>query len=244
MVTPLLPGISYARANMTPLPDWAADMVMQYLAQAGLDRVQVNSTMRSPEDQARVMYNNELAGKKLNYGPPGQYVLAAFYEGGTPESIQAEMTRRIREYTARGVVVSYHCEGPPQYTAADLEASSVGGVGSAEYQAFIDVLYAAMKRGELKELMAPTPAGHGLKYDPAIHLVMVQGTVARLETATENLVTGGDAASYEGESDESGVDVPVLSPVSRAVKESTGISLWAWGLLGFGGYLWYRFKKK
>lgn len=221
------PGVNYG-GSIRQMPAWAESMLMSYLAEAGLDRVWVNSTMRTPEEQASAMYDNEMNGKHIEYATPGAKVLSMVQVmyGADRSSVVAAMAGLIRDFTSKGVVVSYHCDGPEGFTAADLEPTSVGGVGSGSYNALMGALRSAKNRGELKELLSPDVGKGNRGYDPAIHVVLVQGSVAQAEAALENAVTGGDAAAYEGD------DAP-----------PGGIPTWAW-LLGGVGAVWYFLKRR
>ena len=196
------------------MPAWAEGMLATYMSTAGLDRVFVNSTMRTAEEQASAMYNNEMNGNHIEYGDAGNKVLAqiALLPGFPPTTIIAAMAARMRELGDQGKLVSYHCDtAPAGFTAADISPDSVGGVGSATYNAFLSVLKGAKNRGELKELLSPDVGVGNRGYDPAIHAVFIQGASQRVEAAIENAATGGTSASFEGDSLEVG-----------------GIPAWAW----------------
>lgn len=209
-------GVVIDRApSARPLPPWATEMLAGYLLSSGLPGCRINSTSRTPEEQASAMFDNESTGRHIEYGAPGRAVIDLYWnmQGSAPQDIKAAMAAKIREFTDRGVVVSYHCEGPPQYAAADIDPSSVGGVGSASYEVFLGTLRAARNAGQLAELMSPDVGVGNLGYDPAIHVVFVETAAARWEAAVENAASGGRASMFQGES------------------APAGIPLWAW----FGG---------
>jgi len=220
-------GINY-RGGVRQMPLWAEEMLASYLSQAGLDRVLINSTMRTAEEQAAAMYNNYMAGKNIDYGAAGKRVMQqiALLPGQPASVIQAAMAAEIRTLGSQGQLVSYHCDTAPTWaTAADLDPGSVGGVGSSTYNAFLSVLHGAKTRGELKELLSPDVGVGNRGYDPAIHVVFLQGTLQRAEAAAENALTGGVASSYEGD------DAPA------------GIPMWAW--VGGGALaVWAFFGRK
>ena len=190
------------------MPAWAESMLASYLSQAGLDRVFINSTMRTAEEQAAAMYNNEMRGNRISYGSAGRSVIAQMdlLPGFPAATVIAAMASRLRELEAQGQLVSYHCDTAPRgFTAADMDPGSVGGVGSPSYNAFLRVLRSAKNRGELKELLSPD-AGT----DPAIHVVFIEGTLARAQAATENALSVGVSSSFEGQDSPGGLPVWAL----------------------------------
>lgn len=202
-------GINY-RGGARQMPAWAEGMLARYLSDAGLDRVFVNSTMRTAEEQAAAMYNNVINGTPISYGSVGQQVLRqiALLPGQAPATIKAAMAAEIRRLGDEGQLISYHCDtAPPWSTAADLAPDSVGGVGSPSYVRLMSVLRSAVNRGELKELLSPDPGVGNRGYDPAIHVVFIQGTMQRAEAAAENIATAGTASSFEGDAAPAGVPV-------------------------------------
>lgn len=227
MPTAPKPGINYNKTSsgtdIPHLPDWAEKMLSAYLKQAGLDRCFINSTTRTVESQVGAMYDNEKAGNHIKYGKPGQAIISLINQMGftRPKSeVVAAAAKLMRQQFAANGSVSYHVAEfkPDGFEAADISPVSV----QAKYSKLLEVLDAAKKRGELKELIYPPN-------DPALHVVFVRDKSSQVIAATEHVVTGGNSATYEGGADE--------SDHAKAVAALGGGGLLM--LLGGAGLVWW-----
>lgn len=216
------PGINYG-PNVPRLPGWAEAMLTGYLTEAGTDRCYINSTTRTVDQQVSAMYDNEKAGNHIRYASGGMQVIALINQMGfalPKQQVVAAGAALMRRLIAEKKMASYHVAEacPPGLAAADISPRSV----QSRYSRIIDVLTAAKKRGEIKELIYPPG-------DPALHVVFVQSKAKQILTAAEHLATGGDSATYEGEDDHDDAEV--------------GGGAVAATLIG-GGLLWYYLRKK
>jgi len=110
--------VKYGSSVTTILPDSAARVLVDILDGAGIDSVVVTSTTRSPEQQAKAMYENlacfgVTAQRKL-YKDAGNQVIDVYENqsslGQTAAQVIAEMARKIREVGPDKV--SAHCADP------------------------------------------------------------------------------------------------------------------------------------
>ena len=207
-------------SRVPALPDWADEMLRGFMDEAGVASARVNSTVRSIESQVSAMYDNERNGKRIRYGKVGRQVVDLIQQMGfnVPKAGVVEAGVAVaRDLVAKGAIFSYHVEGgfPDGYAAADLQPDSID---RSRYLAFIDVLTKAKSAGKLKELILPPE-------DPAVHVVLVRDKSRQAVAAVQNLATGGDAASYEGEDDEA---VPYMATGTFLLLVGAGVGGWFW----------------
>lgn len=154
--------ISYdATADATVVKDTAATVIKELLVTAGETGCTISSTARSPEDQARAMYNNlESVGvdaqKKL-YAAAGDKVIDVYVASKaakkSADEIKADMTDKINELGPS--TVSNHCADPNTLCVVDVKPSSI-----TNKDKFIKAVEAEKRVS--KFLQPPT--------DPAYHL--------------------------------------------------------------------------
>jgi RHS repeat-associated protein len=95
------------------------NMIINHLDAA---RLTITSTGRTPEQQARIMYENLQAGKSSTYKAPGKQVIQVYHQmkkqGATEEQIKAAMVKKINEVGPQNV--SAHTANPQQVNAIDF----------------------------------------------------------------------------------------------------------------------------
>ncbi len=118
-------------ADRNGISDHSIDVLKNIAKEAGETSIIVTSTTRSPEDQARIMYNNcETHGadsQKNLYGPSGDKVVEEYEKAqednkGREETIEA-MKDKINEVGPQNV--SRHCGDPTEKNVVDVAPSSV-----------------------------------------------------------------------------------------------------------------------
>lgn len=124
------------------------DLLKDALRTAGQSTATVTSTARSPEDQARAMFNNlvkspgpltaNIAEQKTVYAAPGDAVISVFAtQAGTKtlEEVVADATAikaaMLAEVNSQGPSsVSKHCANPAVVSVTDVAKSSFGSNGA------------------------------------------------------------------------------------------------------------------
>lgn len=143
----------------------AEQVIKELVAKAGDHSCLITSTARSPEDQARVMYNNlesyGVAAQKALYAAAGDQVIdvysASKQANKTPVQIKADMTAKINELGPSNV--SHHCADPASLCVVDIDPGSL-----AHGAAFVQAVKAD---GRVSKLIEPPD-------DPAYHLELPQ----------------------------------------------------------------------
>jgi len=156
-------GPNAKSADVSP---FTLSVLRDIMAAAGVAQLTITSTQRSPQDQARVMYDNivrdGVAKQKALYKPAGQSVIDAYVAaknaGKSPDDIKAAMVARILEIGPEKV--SRHAADPKVLNVFDVSPASV-----AHQTAFV-----AAARGDARVAKVLTPAEN----DPAFHLEIPQ----------------------------------------------------------------------
>jgi len=154
--------------NVLPRPTaYTEEVVRGAMALAGVTSVKISSTLRTIQDQARIMYTNcsgypnaenvnQLRSMRgWGYSAPGQAVEAIFFKMGGPNNkdqdkkmaIRAAMEAKIYEFAGQGVRVSLHCVPAEAYALRniiDIPYSSVVDK-KAEFQAALVSMSAKVK---------------------------------------------------------------------------------------------------
>ncbi len=153
-----------SRANSSALTDYSRSVISDVANQADVSSMQISSTSRSPEDQARVMYENLMAGTASVYKAPGQAVIATFENardaGLSAEQTKALMASQIRDFIDQGIFVSNHLGDPSVRNVFDVAPSSVSNPATFEA--------AARANPSVTKFLSPT------NNDPAFHFEIVQ----------------------------------------------------------------------
>lgn len=143
----------------------------------GMNQIVVTSTLRTPEEQARAMYNNISNGKVIRYAPPGAEVTKICQEGlrkrlGRNQIIK-NMVAKILEYDRKGLRVSLHCVSSDSYAKMniiDLGINSNGFNSTSRQRKFQAVCEQAKKEGKISRILSPLTN----KGEPAFHLEIPQ----------------------------------------------------------------------
>jgi hypothetical protein len=153
-------------AKSADVSDFTLTVLRDIMRAAGVPKLTITSTQRSPQDQARVMFDNiereGVARQKRLYKPAGQSVIDAYVTakdaGKTPDDIKAAMVARILEIGPEKV--SRHAADPRVLNVFDISPASV-----AHQTEFI-----AAARQDNRVAKVLTPADN----DPAFHLEIPQ----------------------------------------------------------------------
>ena len=158
-----------SNANQSVVTDHTIDVLTDILNEAGLNSCLITSTSRTPDDQARAMYNNieatGAAAQKALYASPGDAVINVYVtekaRGKTATEIKAAMRAKI---VALGPSrVSRHCGDPKKLNVIDVAPSSI-----ADKPSFEDAIEAAKSNGKIRQYFMPRDG------DPAYHLEIPQ----------------------------------------------------------------------
>ena len=152
-------------ADNAPQVSEYSEGVLRDLAQdAGLELLYVTSTVREPDDQIRIMYDNikrhGVEHSYAMYGSSGDKVTDAYVAKGKRESealIKARMRRALDKVGGRNVSKHIRTEG---LTVVDLAPSRIP---AAKRVAFEAALAAALARGVVQYWLGPPK-------DPAYHI--------------------------------------------------------------------------
>lgn len=137
-------------------------VLVDIMQRAGLTRLEISSTSRSPADQARVMYNNlerfGVAHQKSLYGPAGDRVIDVYHHGKRrgqdASTIKARMTSEIIRIGPTRV--SRHAADPNILNVFDVAPSSVARKQAFEREVRAD-------RRVTRFIMPPTDPGYHLE---------------------------------------------------------------------------------
>jgi len=153
-------------AKDADVSDFTLTVLRDIMRTADVARLTITSTQRSPQDQARVMFDNierdGVARQKALYKAAGQSVIDAYAAaksaGKSADEIKAAMLARILQIGPEKV--SRHAADPKVLNVFDISPSSVAN-GAA---------FVAAARGDRRVAKVLTPAEH----DPAFHLEIPQ----------------------------------------------------------------------
>lgn len=152
-------------ANKDAVSQYSLQVIQEILKKANLKRAVITSTVRTPEHQALIMYNNckkygVKAQKKL-YGAAGDKVVDIYLDGklGNKKKKEIIETMTATIYEMGPTKVSRHCGDPHQVNVIDIAPSSI-----ADKSAFESILKTDSR------VKAITPH----ESDPAYHLEILQ----------------------------------------------------------------------
>lgn len=139
--------------------------------------IYITSTLRTPEEQARAMYNNIANGRVIRYAEPGAEVTRICQNGikkglGKTKTIN-NMVSKILEYDKKGIRVSKHCVSFETYAKKniiDLGVNSNGFTSNAQKRKFQEICDLALNQGKLSSFISPLRD----KAEPAFHLEIPQ----------------------------------------------------------------------
>lgn len=154
-----------SKANSSTVKASAETVIKELVAKSGGTSCKINSTARTPEDQARAMYNNLVgtgdgkgvdAQRKL-YASPGNKVIDTFEAeqkaGKSADEIKASMAAKIKELGPSSV--SNHCADSNTLCVVDIDPGSI--TNGTKFEEEVD------KDSRVSKFLKP-PA------DPAYHL--------------------------------------------------------------------------
>jgi hypothetical protein len=158
----------YASTNLKLLPESAEKVIESILEKCEIESALITSTIRSPADQARIMYDNlEAHGiekqRKL-YKPAGNSVTDVYEHhkavGEKADAVKKEMAEKIIDVGPEHV--SAHCVNDPKKGVFDIAPSSIP---EEKKKAFINQV--TITQGVTKFLRPPI--------DPAFHIEIKVG---------------------------------------------------------------------
>jgi hypothetical protein len=164
------PSINFGpKANQTVVSVHTIGVLTEILNAANLDSCLITSTSRTPQDQARIMFNNivnkGVAAQKSLYRAPGKAVIDEFVKaknaGKNSDQIKAAMEAKIRALGPANV--SHHCADPSTLNVVDISPSSL-----SNKTAFEKATKASQAKGAVSKFLTP---GNN---DPAYHLEIPQ----------------------------------------------------------------------
>jgi hypothetical protein len=184
--------LDYA-AGITHLPDWGEAQLVAMLDELGVPVLHINSTFRTPAEQASAMFENIKSGNLIAYGRAGSAVQQTgkdMLAQGWPEAtVVAAMTKQIEDLGPEHV--SLHCSPDWGNEMCVFDGSAV--TLNANYpqfvQPFISYFSAKHSAGLIGEWLYPkwlgAPAG---QRDPAFHIQLLRDSsgIAQVEQAAKN----------------------------------------------------------
>ncbi|WNG23574.1 hypothetical protein F0U62_05670 [Cystobacter fuscus] len=146
-------------------------VVQDIMAAAGVTNLRISSTARTPEAQARAMYDNiqnkGVRSQLALYGAPGDAVVetyvAAQNAGLSREETLRAMTDKINELGPS--TVSRHAASPEQIARLNIIDISPRSIPASQHEAFIAAIRA---NPEVSRFLGPADG------DPAFHLEIPQ----------------------------------------------------------------------
>lgn len=166
---------SYAGGVKGSLSPYARDVLMEIMTTADVDFCLVTSVERTPEDQARAMWENcdkkGAASQYALYGPYGDQIVQV-YETYTlmrysKEAVIQLMARKIREIGPSKV--SHHCDDDPKLDVFDISPHSLHSDAGIKNDALRVAFEAAVKKdSRVVRFFSPSNS------DPAFHLEISQ----------------------------------------------------------------------
>ena len=158
-------GQNAKTAAFTP---FSRKVLSEIMRKAGVPGALITSTQRSPQDQARAMFQNleakGVASQKALYGPNGDLVIDVFAAGKaagkTAAQIQADMTKKIIGLGPSNV--SHHAADPKVLNVFDVAPTSIPAARQAAFKA------ALRADPRVKKFLEPSDG------DPAFHIEIAQ----------------------------------------------------------------------
>lgn len=112
------------REKREALSAFAQGVLTGAAARAGIERITVTSTIRTPEAQAEAMYNNIASGRYIRYKKAGQQVtdlcVRLLGKQASRNETIAQMTALIEDLSENGERVSKHCVSREEYAKRNI----------------------------------------------------------------------------------------------------------------------------
>ena len=114
--------ITYAPSTKNRLSDYSTAVLLDNMFASGMTAVQINSTSRSPEDQARIMLQNLKNNNKIRYALPGKAVESKYTPNASDSDNYNAMLSEI--YKQGPSKVSLHCGVWTDKNVFDIQITS------------------------------------------------------------------------------------------------------------------------
>jgi hypothetical protein len=155
-------------------------VIKKVMLLSGVKAIEISSVYRSPEDQARVMFDNLEQGNRIRYKAPGRAVTQQYDKAKrasrTPSDTPKLMVDEI--YHLGPENVSTHASPPGWLNVVDIKPSSIP---IKQRSKFVDAVTRLVPR-YITKFLHP-----GNSKDPAYHLEIPQGkTLAIKATAARS----------------------------------------------------------
>ena len=120
--TPSSVEIAYDRGvNKESVSPLTIKLLQDIASEVGVSKLIITSTIRSPESQARVMFNNLSKGERVSYGRSGSAVVAVFDKYNSSKSDTEVKKLMTDEINRQGPTnVSRHCLDDPSENILDI----------------------------------------------------------------------------------------------------------------------------
>ena len=130
-------------ANVSAVSDYSLSVVRDLMAASDVKELTISSSARTPQDQARAMFNKiksdeDLKRERAQYGPAGQAGLDA-YEAGkkaklTNAEIQSNMADAMAKAKAEGKEGIDHVSDPAVKNVIDISERSIPEAKRPEFE--------------------------------------------------------------------------------------------------------------
>lgn len=110
-------------ANKRVVSQKSIEIIKLAFSKAGAKQAVITSTLRTPEEQAKIMYrnaNHDLASQFRLYGQVGDMVLTVYKENQNAKNVVELMTTEIENLLEKGKKVSKHCTTFEEYKKVNI----------------------------------------------------------------------------------------------------------------------------
>ncbi|WP_406610186.1 hypothetical protein [Agarivorans sp. JK6] len=148
-------SIRYRANAQKLLSQYTKSVLKQMMILSNVDSIDISSTWRSPEDQARIMLNDNLKAfqkgisirshRGYGYGPTGQAVDKVFADNNgkrTEAEIHALMVQKVKSKLTEGKRTSQHCVTKPMYQQNNIFDIPYSGIITSKRDEFESILLA------------------------------------------------------------------------------------------------------
>ena len=115
---------SLSQDKINALSAYAQGLLVSAAEKAGIERITVTSTIRTPRAQAEAMYNNIASGRLIRYASAGQKVtdlcLKMLGRKESREGTICAMQELIEKLSEQGQRVSRHCVSEEEYAKRNI----------------------------------------------------------------------------------------------------------------------------
>ncbi len=158
-----------SNVNTENINECSLQKLKELADEAGIDEFLISSGARTPEDQARIMFNytkiKGVAKQKALYGSNGDKVIDVYVAekaaGKADDEIKQAMLDKINELGPNNV--SNHCSDPDVRTTVDIAPSSIVDINKRAD--FISAVEQAVEEGTVHRILHP-----GNSDDDAYHI--------------------------------------------------------------------------